>query len=79
MRRATAKTGHAAVWLPQPTQILSASDSENRSRRGVVTPTYTDSFGERQRAPATRVISKATTPCPVLTLDANFEVSNCCT
>ena len=30
MQRALASTVHAAVWLPQPTQILPASDSELR-------------------------------------------------
>ena len=59
--------------------IYAASASEHRSHRDVVTITYTDPSGERQRAPSTRVLRRVTTPCPVLTLGANFEVSNCCT
>ena len=74
MRRALASTVYAAVCSLWPTQILPVSASEHRSRRGVVTPTYADPSGERQRAPAARVLRRATTPCPVLTHGANFEV-----
>ena len=59
--------------------IYAASASEHHSFRGVITLSYTDPAGERQRAPAARVLKRATTPCPVLTLGANFEVSNYCT
>ena len=46
----------------------------------MVSLTYTYLSGERQQAPATRVLRKATSPSPVLLiiLEANFEVSDCC-
>ena len=45
----------------------------------MVTLTYIDPSGERLRPPSIRVFRRANTRCPMLTLDANFEVSNCCT
>ena len=67
MRRALASTVHAAaVGSAYPTQILPANNSEHRSRRGVVTLTYTDPSGERKRAPTIRVFRRATTPRTVL-------------
>ena len=46
--------------------IYAASASEHRSRRGVVTLTYTDPSGERERAYSIRVFRKTTTPRSVL-------------
>ena len=46
--------------------VYAVSASEHRSRRGVVTLTYTDRFGERLRSPSIRGIRRPTSPRSVL-------------